>query len=392
MRLFALMLMANVAGITGCTRSVVTKPAEAFRETTPPSLSDDLDLHGLQLAIEAEIPILRKTPTTMMHFGPVSVTRGEYAQALEELVAVLKSSRSRAEQLDYIAEHFRFFEFYGGARWGEVLLTSYFEPKVQGSNAPTSRFSQPLYATPHDLITIPLSAFSERFKEEKALKARIEHSKAVPYYTREDIDGKLALRGRNLELVWIDPIDAFFLQIQGSGTVELPDGSEAFITYADKNGHRYEAIGKYLRERIAPNKVTMQRVEAQLRSMQKPERDYYLFKNPSYVFFKRSPERAITSIGASATPGRTIAVDPRVAPKGALAFLTFPKPVFKDDHAEGEDPIDHQTVSRFVLDQDSGGAITGTNRIDLFWGRGDDAKRYAGVIQDPARVLYLAPK
>jgi membrane-bound lytic murein transglycosylase A len=376
----------------GCARPVVTKSPDSFRETSVPALSDDLDLHGLQTAIEAEIPILRKTPSTIMQFGPVSVTRGEYAQALEELVTVLKSSQSRAEQLGYIGEHFRFFEFYGGARWGEVLLTSYFEPKIPGSNASTARFSQPLYATPHDLITIPLNAFSERFKEEKALKARIEQSKAVPYYTRADIDGKHALRGRNLELVWVDPVDAFFLQIQGSGTVELPDGSEAFITYADKNGHRYEPIGKYLRDRITPDKVTMQRVEAQLRSMNRAERDSYLFKNPSYVFFKRSQERAITSIGAPATPGRTIAADPRVAPKGALVFLSFSKPVFKDGQAEGDDPITHQPVSRLVLDQDSGGAITGTNRIDLFWGRGDAAKRYAGVIQDPARVLYLAPK
>jgi membrane-bound lytic murein transglycosylase A len=327
-----------------------------------------------------------------MQFGAVSVTRGQYAGALEELSVVLQSSRSTEEKLSYISEHFRFFEFYGGARWGEVLLTSYFEPRIPGSEKPTTQFSQPLYAVPQDLVTIPLGAFSERFKDEKALKARIKATKAVPYYTREDIDGKHVLRDRNLELVWVDPIDAFFLQIQGSGTIGFADGREAFLTYGDKNGHRYEPVGKYLRDRIAPKKITMQRVEAQLRSMPKADRDAILFKNPSYVFFRRSPERAITSLGVPATPGRTIAVDQRLAPKGALALLSFPKPVFDAKQDIGADPVEYREISRFVLDQDSGGAITGTDHIDLFWGRGDEAKRYAGVMQERARVIYLAPR
>jgi membrane-bound lytic murein transglycosylase A len=370
----------------------VTTPADAFREVLTPPLSDDLNLQDLNEAIQRELGPLKRSSNTIMQFGPVSVTRGEYADALEELSMMLQSSHSNEEKLSYISEHFRFFEFYGGARWGEVLLTSYFEPRISGSDTPTPRLSQPLYAVPHDLVTIPLSAFSDRFKDEKALKARIEASKAVPYYTREDIDGKHALRGRNLELVWVDPIDAFFLQIQGSGTVELSSGKEAFLNYGDKNGHRYEAVGKYLRDRIAPQKITMQRVEAQLRSMNNGERDAILFKNPSYVFFRRSSERAVTSLGVPATPGRTIAVDQRVAPKGALVLLRFPKPVFKAGQNAGEDPASYDEVSRFVLDQDSGGAITGTNRIDLFWGRGDEAKRYAGVIQERARALYLVPR
>lgn len=387
-----LALATNLLGLVGCARPVATKPTEAFREVSTPTLADDLDLQDLDQAIQLELGPLKKSAKTPMQFGPVSVTRGQYAEALEALSRMLQSSHSNEEKLAYIAEHFRFFEFYGGARWGEVLLTSYFEPRISGSEKPTPRLSQPLYAVPHDLVTIPLSAFSERLKDEKALKARIETSKAVPYYTREDIDGKHALRGRKLELVWVDPIDAFFLQIQGSGTVALADGKETYLNYGDKNGHRYEAVGKYLRDRIAPQKITMQRVEAQLRSMSAFERDAILFKNPSYVFFRRSSERAITSLGVPATPGRTIAVDQRVAPKGALVLLRFPKPVFKAGQVVGEDPTGHEEVSRFVLDQDSGGAITGTDRIDLFWGRGDEAKRYAGVVQEPAHAIYLVPR
>ena len=164
------------------------------------------------------------------------------------------------------------------------------------------------------------------------------------------------------------------------------------MTYADKNGHRYEPVGKFMRPVIGTKKITMQRIEQALRSMSPQERDSYLFKNPSYVFFNRSDKRAITSLGVPATPGRTIAVDPRYAPKGALALLTFKKPTFSERHSPGDEPVGHETVSRLVLDQDSGGAITGTNRVDLFWGRGDAAKQFAGVIQDNARVVYLFPK
>jgi membrane-bound lytic murein transglycosylase A len=239
---------------------------------------------------------------------------------------------------------------------------------------------------------VPLSLFSERFKDEKALKARVVGDRIVPYFSREEIDGKGALQGKELELLWADPIDVFFLQIQGSGTVVLPNGEERHIVYADKNGHRYEPVGKFLKNKIAPYKVTMQRVEAALRSMSPHERDQMLFLNPSYVFFSLSKQRAITALGVPATPGRTIAVDPRFAPKGALAFLTFQKPSFHSSQAQGDDPGEFKEASRFVLDQDSGGAITGTGRVDLFWGRGDEAKRYAGVMQNHARILYLIPR
>jgi membrane-bound lytic murein transglycosylase A len=327
-----------------------------------------------------------------MKVGPVTISRGEYQTALAQLAEVLRCSHSVEEKLTYIREHFRFFEFFGGASWGEILLTSYFEPSISGSLSPTTRLSRPLYAKPADLLTIPLNAFSERFNSEKPLKGRTLKDRVVPFFTREEIDGGRALAGRSLELVWVDPIDAFFLQIQGSGTVVLPHGEEVFIVYADKNGHRYEAIGKFLKEQIAPQKVTMQRLEATLRSMSSAERDKFLFMNPSYVFFKRSSQRAITAIGAPATPGRTIAADPRFAPKGALAYLQFEKPVFDPTNTLHEDPKFFEPAARFVIDQDSGGAITGTDRIDLFWGRGDEAKRSAGVMQNPARIIYLIPR
>jgi membrane-bound lytic murein transglycosylase A len=382
--------LAALILLSACARPPVPSPESAFREVAATEIFDDLGFNGLLEAIEAQRSVLERTSDKQMRFGPVVVTRGEYLQALNELSEVLRKTSSSEEKSAFLRSKFRFFEIYGGKRWGEILLTSYFEPVIGGSSVQTSRYSHPLYAKPSDLVTIDLKDFAERFKGENALKGRLHNGTVGPYYTREEIDGEGVLKGKQLELCWVDPIEAFFLHIQGSGTVRLEDGRELFITYADKNGRRYEAIGKFLKERIAPHKVTMQRVEAALREMPVSERDQLLFRNPSYVFFRSSPQRAITALGIPATPGRTIAADPKFAPKGALALLSFSKPTLEPNGAS--DPIGEVEVTRLVLDQDSGGAITGTDRVDLFWGRGEEAKRYAGIIQDQARIVYLVPR
>jgi membrane-bound lytic murein transglycosylase A len=369
-------------------------PEEAFRPIRGEELqvSDDLDFEGLEVAITQQREILQKSGDTPMRFGRETISRREYAAALDALSATLKSSQPQSVKLDYIRDNFRFLEWYGGTDWGEILLTSYFEPIIPGSAKPTARFSQPLYAKPDDLVIIDLKKFAERFKDDSSLRGRVHEGKVSPYFSREDIDDKDALKGRNLELCWVDPTDAFFLHIQGSGTVRLPDGEELFITYAEKNGRKYEPIGKYLKERVAPHPVTMQRIEAIVKTMSPKERSELFARNPSYVFFTKSKRRAITSLGAPATPGRTIAVDSKFAPKGSLALLTFNKPDV--EQPESKDSGTHPTtrVSRFVLDQDSGGAITGTDHVDLFWGRGDDAKKVAGVLQDKARIVFLVPQ
>jgi membrane-bound lytic murein transglycosylase A len=377
---------------SGCARLPATGPHDAFVEVAAPELSDDLELAGLIGAIQAQSGALHASSAAIMEVGPIKMSRGDYRTRLEQLSARLESSIPYREKLDFIRDNFRFFELRGGSVEGEILLTSYFEPVIAGSLVPTPTYSRPLYGKPKDLLTLALAAFSEKYKDDKPLKARLYNDRIVPFFNREEIDGKGALAHRGLELVWVDPVDAFFLQIQGSGTVVLPNKQELHIVYADKNGHRYEAIGKFLRERIAPQKVTMQRVEALLRSLPPQERDRIMFMNPSYVFFSRSQKRAVTSLGVPATPGRTIAADPRFAPKGALVFLEFEKPVFTENQSLEEDPAAFEPSARFVLDQDSGGAITGTGRVDLFWGRGDEAKRYAGVLQNRARALYLVPK
>lgn len=386
-------LLAVALGLSGCARHATPTAETAFRLAEAPILSDDLALEELASALESQRAALNRKPAAAMRFGPRTISQGEYASALELLAAELRSpARSTAEKLRYISDSFDFMEIYGGEEWGTVLLTGYFEPVIEGSLKRTSRFTQPLYAKPSDLLTVRLAPFASRLKGEPQLKGRIEQDQVVPYYSRREIDGGHALRGRKLELCWTDPVDAFFLQIQGSGTVMLTGGSSLHLTYADKNGHAYVPIGKFLKERLSPQPVTMQSIVKSLRQMAPHERDALLFENPSYVFFRRSAQRAVTSSGIPATPGRTIAADPAFAPKGALAFISFAKPVFPPGSDVEREPVSHTEVSRFVLDQDSGGAITGTGRVDLFWGRGDEAKMFAGRLQEPARVWYLVPK
>src|SRR5690606_20192400 len=152
----------------------------------------------------------------------------------------------------------------------------------------------------------------------------------------------------------------------------------------------YEPVGKFLRDRLAPEDLNLHGIEAYLRSLPPKELQDYLNRNPSYVFFQKLDRSALTYLGIPATDGRTIATDRRYFPKGALAFLSFDKPRFDPPDSlrvaeEGE------PVSRFVLDQDIGGAITGGGRVDLFWGRGPEAKKFAGVMKTTGRLLYLVP-
>lgn len=388
--IFALILSTSV--MMGCARTTIVDPQDAFREIEPTDtlVQDDLNFAGLVEAIQQQREVLLRTQNTTMNFGRFSVTRGAYARALDALSDVLQSSRSSTEKLTYIRENFRFFEIYGGKRWGEILLTGYFEPVIPGSLTKTERFAQPLYARPTDLVVVDLKKFSDRFKDEPPLRGRLDETRVAPYYTREEIDTGHKLSGRKLELCWVDPVDAFFLHIQGSGTIQLPNGEKVHLTYAEKNGQRYEPIGKFLKEELAGAPITMQRIEAFARSLS-PERRATLFaKNPSYVFFQQSHKRAITSLGVPATDGRTIAADPKFAPKGALTLITFNKPTSVSPSGT---ITETERVSRFLLDQDSGGAIKGTDHIDLFWGRGAEAKEIAGVLQDTqARAVYLAPK
>ena len=389
-----LVLVIAVLAQVGCMRSRPTGPQEAFREITRRVFTDDKDFAGLNEALSRNISALENIPADKpMHFGPIATSYGAYTKALRGLRKVISSGQDAAEINDYILTNFRILEFYGGDTWGTVMTTGYFEPVLMGSMQQTSLYSYPLYRKPDTLLTIRPSEFSSALNKVGRLKGRVQGNSVVPFYTRQQIDEDKPLSNRGLELVWVDPIDAFFLHIQGSGTIVVPGYKTLHLVYADKNGRRYEAIGRFLKEVLPKDNISMQSITQYLRTLSPKDRDHILHKNPSYVFFKPSKKRAITAMGIPATAGRTIAVDRRFAPKGALAFLTYKKPVFDGEVARADDlPDSYIETGRFVLDQDTGGAITGTGHIDLFCGSGLEAQREAGVMRHQGHLVYFVPR
>ena len=270
------------------------------------------------------------------------------------------------------------------------LFTGYYEPVLYGSRHPDAHYSVPLHAPPADLLRIDLGRFNPDLTG-YAIWGRVADGAFVPYYTRAEIDDG-ALAGRNLELVWVDdPIAAFFLQIQGSGQVRLDDGSVVRVGYAGQNGRPYRAIGRDLIEMgaLSRGQVSLQTIRAWL-SAHPADAATLMERNPSYIFFQEHPELTadegpLGTEGVPLTAGRSLAVDPRFLPLGAPVWLDASAP--QPDSPGGEAPL-----RRLMVAQDTGGAIKGVVRGDVFWGAGDRAEAIAGRMQSRGHLALLLPK
>jgi membrane-bound lytic murein transglycosylase A len=263
------------------------------------------------------------------------------------------------------------------------LITGYYEPVLNGSRQRSGAFQWPLYAVPDDLVSVELGELYPALKGER-IRGRLQGRRITPYPDRAQLtDGKL-LAGK--EIVWTDSaVDAFFLQIQGSGRVRLTDGSTLRLAYADVNGHPYRAIGRHLVER---GELTVEQATAPgLRQWlaDHPERQAEIFNhNPSVVFFREEKLGDPTvgprgSLGVPLTAGRSLAVDPRLLPLGAPLFLATTH------------PVNGAALQRLMLAQDTGGAIRGALRADLFWGLGAEAGDVAGRMRQEGALWLLWP-
>ena len=281
--------------------------------------------------------------------------------------------------------------FYSSAA-PQVTFTGYYEPLLRGSRRESPRFPYPLYGRPGDLVTVDLPQFYF-YKDQPnmaQIKGRVEGNRLVPYYSREQIDFRSQLRGRNLEIVWIDSlVDIFFLHIQGSGIVELEDGSRLYVGYADQNGLPFRSLGKYLLDMqlIERGQLSLQGMKAFLK--EHPEAiPAALQANPSYIFFQISEQSATGTFGTRLTPWRSIASDQRLFPLGALAWIECEKPVFDADKRI----TGWERFGRFVLNQDTGGAIRGADRVDLFTGNGERSELVAGGMKQKGALFFLLKK
>jgi membrane-bound lytic murein transglycosylase A len=263
------------------------------------------------------------------------------------------------------------------------LMTGYYVPDLQGSRTRSERFRYPLYGVPDDLLVIDLRAVYPELGNYR-LRGRLEGRRVVPYYGRAEIEaGKASLDGK--ELFWVeDPVELFFLQIQGSGRITLETGERIMVNYAEQNGHPYRSIGNSLiaRGEMTIHQMSMQNIKAWAQ-MNPTLVAKLLDENPSYVFFReltpdfQSPPGAL---GIPLTPGRSLAVDPRTVPLGAPVFVSTTW------------PNSSAPLKRLMLAQDTGGAIKGPVRADFFWGLGDQAGELAGRMKQPVRLWVLLPR
>ena len=267
---------------------------------------------------------------------------------------------------------------------GTGLVTGYYEPLLNGSLTPYDQYQYPLYSRPDDLLRIDLAEVYPELSKMR-LRGRVVGNKVVAYHDRKAIDGEDSpLTGK--ELVWVDdPVAVFFLHVQGSGRIQLADGSMMAVGYADQNGQPYASIRKILIERgeIKREDVSLFTIRQWLQ--QNPEQAQALLEeNRSYVFFqlrKNADENPRGSLNVPLTPGRSIAVDPSNIPLGSPVWLDTSYP-HETEH----------TLQRLTFAQDTGGAIKGYARADMFWGNGDMAEKLAGEMKQPAELFVLLPR
>lgn len=259
---------------------------------------------------------------------------------------------------------------------GKAFATGYYEPEIHGARTRQPGYETPIYGVPGDLVEADLGLFSADLKG-KRIRGRVDGSKFVPYYDRTAIE-EGALAGRGLEIAWAaDPVEMFFLQVQGSGRLRLPDGGVMRIGYAGQNGRDYTGIGKLMRDRglIGPDQASMQGLMAWLRA--NPEQGRAVMReNKSFVFFRElTGPGPLGAMGLPVTGNASVAADVRFVPLGAPVFLSM----YRTD------------ASGLWVAQDTGGAIKGANRFDTFWGAGDEARAIAGGMSARGTAWLLLP-
>ena len=380
--------------ITGCAAPTKKAPEELamVRRSTfsYPDFSDDLELDGLEHSILKSLVYLQRVPADRTYqFGKDRFEAAHLIKSLQVFLDFIRTNPSNRELKKFIRSNYTIYQSVGRDQKGEVLFTGYYEPHLSGRLYRDEEYQYPIYALPDDLIEIDLSAFNEKYDGE-SIVGRYTGKTVVPYYDRQQIDEEDALVGKAEPLAWVkDPVDVFFLQIQGSGKIFLDTGEVINVHYHGTNGRPYRSIGRLLIEeqKIPKEEMSMQKIRSYLKAHPE-EMAPVLNHNPSYVFFMLEPEGPLGYINVLLTPGRSIALDKRIFPPAALAYIRTKKPVV---NAAGQ--IDSWTdCNRFVLNQDTGGAIRGPGRADLFWGNGPYAEIAAGHLAHTGKLYFMILK
>ena len=360
------------------------KPDYALLKPAQWSDIDGFSTDDLSVAWPAWLQSCAGLKNKLQNSQPLWQTVCTAAQSLNEKNQNKPSNKlSNAEMIDYFTSYFDVYSTNNLDGTSVGLVTGYYEPVLKGSRTKSAKFAYPLYRQPSDLITVDLGELYPELKY-KRVRGKLVGNKLVPYATRAQIETTTPpLAGS--ELVWVDDIvEAFFLQVQGSGIVKFENGEQMHVGYADQNGQAYNSIGRILIERgeLTKDQAGMQGIKnwaaknpAKLKEL--------LNANPSYVFFRELPTGLSGPLGALGVPltaERSVAIDPKFIPLGVPVFLSTTQ------------PNTQKPLKRLMLAQDTGGAIKGGVRADFFWGAGDEAGKLAGSMKQQGKIWVLLPK
>lgn len=354
--------------------------------SAPTSFSDDLDRTSLIKVLKSQKHYLEsRTGDETVALGTNHVSTSWLHRSVAELLDFLKMNPSN-EQLDIFLQT-NYLCYQAGGRkgkWGrKMLVTGYYEPLFEGSLFQESPYLTPLYRKPSSLV-------QQTGPDGKKLVGRYnKQQKFIPFWSRQEIETGHHLAGN--ELVYLkDPFDAYLLHVQGSGKIALPDGSIRAIGFAGSNGLGYKSIGKYLVDQkiMKLKDVNIPAIREYLK--QNPDELLpLLYQNPRFIFFQWGDDKGPRgSSGEPLTPGRSIAIDQQALPAGTIAYLQSQKPILDSAH----NIIAWESMRRFVFPQDSGSAIKGTGRVDVFWGNGMYAQTAASHMKHPGELYFLVKK
>ena len=377
-----------ISFVTACTL-FVRPPFEpeleelSFAEVYFHDWEDDHFYEGLETAVGQSIRYFKGvSPERVFQYGDLSYSPEEMIASMELFMEIIKNSEE-SERITLIKEKYHFFESKNSE--GRAFFTGYYEPMLDGSMTPTEELSEPLYEAPEDLIKVNLGSFLEKMSGE-SIVGRLEGNRLIPYDSSDEIVYGESLKDRARPIAYVNEIELFFLQIQGSGLIRFPGGNMKRVNYAQKNGHPYRSIGQFLKEEIPKEEMSLQSIKSYLYA--NPERVREIFSyNQSYTFFREVDEGPLGNIEVRLTPNRSVAMDSRVIPKGGLAFIETELPVVVDGQITEWKP-----AKRFVLTQDTGGAIREHGRVDLFLGHGEAAGISAGHMKHEGRSFLIVAR
>lgn len=384
LRVIAALILATLAscGYVGSISAPVALPPGPHlialdRDACLALLRDDAPAASLQQAVRRSIGYLQQIPADR-----IFTALDRQITANDLLLPLSALADAPADGAAAVCERFR---VYRAELPRPLLVTGYYQPELAASRERSERFRYPLYRTPDDLVDVDLGPLCTECSGRVA-KGRVQSGKLVPYYSRAEIEAG-ALAGRGYEIAWLDdPVETFFLHVQGSALLRYDDGVHMQISYSSSNGLPYTSLGGVLiREgKMSPDTVSLQALKDYLRA-HPDEQQRLMATNQRYIFFRAVAAGPVGSLGVPLTEGRSVAADPKVYPPGALVFLRIAS---RQPSGMSDQPV----VSRLALIQDAGAAITGPDRVDVFWGTGATAEAIAGDMRNPGELYLVLPK